>query len=205
MQLQGEKLVKFVMRNPGKSGKQLAELAGYASTTKTGRDRINMMAFQNAMLAANNITFNNVEDSESKRSGRKASHRIQVQQNGNLLIGAAYTRQMGLIPGTEFEIQTGRKHIKLVQVERSLEPEILELLYKKEVDKFSDQELRKLINYSAPPFLDEKFYGLLDLNRADALSPEEKDELNRMMDLYDIGMQKKSQAIDELYKRGITL
>jgi hypothetical protein len=201
MQLQGEKLVKFVQRNPGKTSKQLAELAGYASTTKTGRDRVNMMAFQNAMLAANNITFNVVEDSGNTRSGRKASHRIQVQQNGNLLIGAAYTRQMGLIPGTEFEIQIGRKHIKLVQVERSLKPEILELLYGKEVDKFSDQELQELINYSVPPKLDEKFHELLDLKRADALSPEEKDELHRMMDLYDIGMRKKSQAIAELYRR----
>jgi AbrB-like transcriptional regulator len=160
-----------------------------------------MMAFQNAMLAANNITFNVVEDSGNTRSGRKASHRIQVQQNGNLLIGAAYTRQMGLIPGTEFEIQIGRKHIKLVQVERSLKPEILELLYGKEVDKFSDQELQELINYSVPPKLDEKFHELLDLKRADALSPEEKDELHRMMDLYDIGMRKKSQAIAELYRR----
>jgi hypothetical protein len=204
MQLQGEKLVKFVQRNPGKSSKQLAELAGYASTTKTGRNRVNMTAFQNAMLAANNITFSNVEDSENTRSGRKGSYRIQVQQNGNLLIGNAYTRQMGLIPGTEFEIQIGRRHIKLVQVERSLEPEILELLYNKEVNKLSDQELRKLINYSVPPNLDEKFHALLDLKRADALSPEEKDELNRMIDLYDIGMQKKSQAIAELHRRGIT-
>ncbi|MEL7226403.1 MAG: AbrB family transcriptional regulator, partial [Cyanobacteria bacterium J06576_12] len=51
------------------------------------------------------------------RGGRSASYRITVQSNGNLLIGSAYTKQMGLKPGDEFEISLGRKHIKLKQIE----------------------------------------------------------------------------------------
>jgi hypothetical protein len=39
-----------------------------------------------------------------------------VQSNGNLLIGSAYTKQMGLQPGDEFEITLGRKHIHLKQL-----------------------------------------------------------------------------------------
>lgn len=113
----GKDLLQLIKQNPGKSAKQLAELAGYTTTTKTGQQRVKMLAFQNALLEANNISLKPREEEEDGvRGGRKATYRIQVQQNGNLLIGSAYTRQMGLIPGTEFEIQIGRKHIKLVQV-----------------------------------------------------------------------------------------
>ena len=40
-----------------------------------------------------------------------------MQSNGNLLIGAAYTKQMELAAGDEFLITLGRKHIKLKQVD----------------------------------------------------------------------------------------
>lgn len=114
--LTGKKLLQAIKQNPGKSAKQLAEIAGYTTQTKTGQQRVKMLAFQNALLEANNITLGPpTEQADDIRGGRKAGFRIQVQQNGNLLIGAAYTRQMGLQPGTEFDIQIGRKHIKLVQ------------------------------------------------------------------------------------------
>ena len=53
---------------------------------------------------------------------RSASYRISVQSNGNLLIGSAYTKQMGLEPGDEFVITLGKKHIRLKQID----PEDLE-------------------------------------------------------------------------------
>ncbi len=115
----GKELLQLIKQNSGKSAKQLAEVAGYTTTTKTGQQRVKMLAFQSAVLTANSISFKAAEEEESNgvRGGRKATYKIQVQQNGNLLIGAAYTRQMSLTPGTEFEIQIGRKHIKLVQVD----------------------------------------------------------------------------------------
>ena len=39
-----------------------------------------------------------------------------VQPNGNLLVGKAYTAQVGLQPGDEFEIKLGRKQIKLIPI-----------------------------------------------------------------------------------------
>ncbi len=45
-----------------------------------------------------------------------ASYRIQVQSNGNLLVGSAYTKELGLQTGDEFEVILGRKHIRLMQV-----------------------------------------------------------------------------------------
>jgi hypothetical protein len=39
-----------------------------------------------------------------------------VQFNGNLMVGKAYTAELGLEPGDEFEIMLGRNHILLVHV-----------------------------------------------------------------------------------------
>jgi hypothetical protein len=39
-----------------------------------------------------------------------------VQSNGNLLVGSAYTKQLGLKPGDEFIVTLGRKHIKLIPI-----------------------------------------------------------------------------------------
>ena len=48
------------------------------------------------------------------RPGRQLSYATKVQFNGNLLVGKAYTAQLGLEPGDEFEIKLGRKQIKLI-------------------------------------------------------------------------------------------
>jgi AbrB-like transcriptional regulator len=112
----GDELLKLIKDNAGASGKQLAEQAGYTTTTKTGQVRVKMLAFQNAVLSANKINFKDTpSESKGVRGGRKASFFIQVQNNGNLLIGSAYTKQMGLEPGTYFTIQPGRKQFKLIQ------------------------------------------------------------------------------------------
>ena len=37
--------------------------------------------------------------------GRQAEFRTRVHGNGNLLIGHAYTRRLGLVPGQEFRIE----------------------------------------------------------------------------------------------------
>lgn len=116
MALTGDELLKLIKENAGASGKQLAEQAGYTTTTKTGQVRVKMLAFQNAVLSANKITFKEAPgESTGVRGGRKVSYFIQVQANGNLLIGSAYTKRMGLEPGTYFTIEPGRKHIKLIQ------------------------------------------------------------------------------------------
>jgi hypothetical protein len=47
------------------------------------------------------------------RLGRQLSYATKVQFNGILLVGKAYTSQLGLEPGDEFEIKLGGKQIKL--------------------------------------------------------------------------------------------
>ena len=98
------------------SKEEKAKACGYYTVTKNGLERVNMMKFLNALIDAEGINIDS-QQSENGRGGRKASYRITVQSNGNLLIGSAYTKQMGLKPGDVFEITVGRKHIHLKQVE----------------------------------------------------------------------------------------
>jgi hypothetical protein len=48
------------------------------------------------------------------RPGRSLSFNTKIQFNGNLLVGKAYTAQLGPKPGDEFEIKLGRKQIQLI-------------------------------------------------------------------------------------------
>jgi hypothetical protein len=114
--LEGEELVKKVKDLENLNKEEKAKACGYYTLTKSGVERINMMAFLNALIDAEGIDLSGKQDGGG-RSGRSASYRITVQSNGNLLIGSAYTKQMGLNPGDEFEISLGRKHITLRQLE----------------------------------------------------------------------------------------
>lgn len=57
MALTGEELLKLMKENAGDSAKELAEKAGYTTTTKTGKVRVKRLAFQDAVLSAANITI----------------------------------------------------------------------------------------------------------------------------------------------------
>ena len=92
-----------------------AKKCGYYTVTKNGVERVNMMKFLNALIDAEGIELDSTSNGQG-RGGRSASYRISVQSNGNLLIGSAYTKKMGLKQGDEFEITLGRKHIHLRQI-----------------------------------------------------------------------------------------
>lgn len=112
----GEKLIKQVKELGNLSKEEKARACGYYTMTKNGVERVNMMKFLNALIDAEGIELDS-KISSNGRGGRSASYRISVQSNGNLLIGSAYTKQMGLQPGDEFEITLGRKHIHLKQID----------------------------------------------------------------------------------------
>ena len=108
--------VKELTDEPGITKEDKARACGYYTVTKGGIERVNMMKFLNALIDAEGIELDGKQQGNG-RGGRSASYRISVQSNGNLLIGAAYTKQMDLEPGDEFEITLGRKHIHLKQVD----------------------------------------------------------------------------------------
>ncbi len=113
----GEELLAKVKELGNYSKEEKAKLSGYYTVTKNGIERVNMMQFLNALIDAEGIDLDSSPKAD-RRGGRSASYRITVQGNGNLLIGSAYTKQLGVNPGDEFEITLGRKHIQLKQVER---------------------------------------------------------------------------------------
>ena len=115
--LEGEALIKKVKDLENLTKEEKARACGYYTVTKNGVERVNMMKFLNALIDADGVTLDS-KQAINGRGGRSASYRISVQSNGNLLIGAAYTKQMNLAPGDEFEISLGRKHIHLKQVDR---------------------------------------------------------------------------------------
>jgi hypothetical protein len=123
--LEGEALIKKVKELGNLSKEEKARACGYYTVTKNGVERVNMMKFLNALIDAEGIELDSKTNGNG-RGGRSASYRISVQSNGNLLIGSAYTKQMGLKPGDEFEITLGRKHIHLKQLD-SQDEEILDV------------------------------------------------------------------------------
>lgn len=112
--LTGEALLQKVKELEHLSKEEKAIACGYATTTKNGQDRINLMKFYNAWMDADGLTL---DPKGNGKGGRSASYRVSVQSNGNLLIGSAYTQLMGLKPGDKLEIKLGRKHIHLRQIE----------------------------------------------------------------------------------------
>ncbi len=115
--LLGEELIQKVKELENLSKEEKARACGYYTVTKNGIERVNMMQFLNALIDAEGIELDSRQGANG-RGGRSASYRISVQSNGNLLIGSAYTKQLGVNPGDEFEITLGRKHIRLKQLER---------------------------------------------------------------------------------------
>ena len=112
----GQDLLNKVKELGNLSKEEKARECGYYTVTKNGVERVNMMKFLNALIDAEGIELDSSANGHG-RGGRSASYRISVQSNGNLLIGSAYTKKMGLEKGDEFEITLGRKHIHLRQLD----------------------------------------------------------------------------------------
>ncbi|MGD1951809.1 MAG: AbrB family transcriptional regulator [Leptolyngbyaceae cyanobacterium] len=92
--LTGKTLLKKVKDLEHLSREEKAKACGYYTVTKNDVVRVNMMKFMNALIDAEGIQLDSIQTGNG-RGGRSASYRITVQSNGNLLIGAAYTKQMG--------------------------------------------------------------------------------------------------------------
>lgn len=99
--------------------RETARQCGYSGATKSGRIRVNLTGFYDAVLAAKGIPL----DPESAKDGRgrEATYKVTVHKNLQIVIGSTYTKEMGLSEGDEFEIKLGYKHIHLIQMDRGSE------------------------------------------------------------------------------------
>jgi hypothetical protein len=112
--LTGSDLLAKVKELGDASKSELVRQCGYVSTKKDGSERLNFTAFYEALLEAKGMTLGDAGGKGKGKGGRSLSYVATVQGNGNLLVGKAYTAQLGLEPGDEFEIKLGRKQIQLI-------------------------------------------------------------------------------------------
>ena len=112
--LTGSELLQRVKELGDCSKSELVRRCGYVSIKKDGTERLNFTAFYEALLAAKGVDVGLPSKGGRSGRGRKLSFTTKVQFNGNLLIGKAYTAQLDLKPGDEFEIKLGRKQIILI-------------------------------------------------------------------------------------------
>ena len=119
--LTGTELLTKVKELGDASKTELVRATGYVSTKEDGSERLNFTAFYEALLEARGIHLGPARGDGTP--GRKLSYMTHVLFNGNLLIGKAYTAQLGLEPGDPFQIQLGRRQIKLIPLDASQEAE----------------------------------------------------------------------------------
>jgi hypothetical protein len=109
--LEGQALLDRARSLSDRSEDQIARACGYVGPS----GRLLKKSFYRALVAAKGYALpagaasgagNGAAGRGSK--GRQAEFRTRVHGNGNLLIGQAYTRRLGLEPGQEFRIELNR-------------------------------------------------------------------------------------------------
>ena len=110
--LTGKLLLQKIKEVSNLTKREQAKICGYYSSSK---DSANLTEFYEALIQANGIALD--PENPKDRRGREPNHRVTVHKNGQIVIGSAYTQSMGLVPGDEFEIKLGYKHIQLKQIE----------------------------------------------------------------------------------------
>ena len=113
MMLKHTELLHKVRELADASKADVIRACGYVTTTKDGRERLNFTAFYEALLQAEGVRIG-----RGSQGGRKPGFAAKVQSNGNLLIGKAYTSQLGLAPGDQMAIEIRDGHLVLTVVEQ---------------------------------------------------------------------------------------
>ena len=113
--LTGKALLAKVKDNDALTKRELAKECGYYTVGKEGQTRVALAEFYDALLAAKGIQLDPEKSTDGR--GREPSYTLTVHKNGQIVIGAAYTQEMGLKSGDEFTIKLGYKHIHLKQLD----------------------------------------------------------------------------------------
>ena len=113
--LVGKELLEKSKLLSKKSEDEIAKGCGYIGPS----GRILKKSFYRALVEAKGYKLgNNGSGRAGNRSsrGRQAEFKTKVHGNGNLLIGHAYTKKLGLLPGKEFKIDIKKdsKSISLI-------------------------------------------------------------------------------------------
>lgn len=110
--LTGKALLQKVKEFSHLAKRETAKQCGYVKTSASGGVRTDLSGFYDAVLAAKGVKL---DESSRETRGKVATYKATVHKNGQLLIGSAYTKGMGLKEGDVFTIKLGYKHIHLIQ------------------------------------------------------------------------------------------
>ena len=113
--LVGKELLEKSKLLSKKSEDEIAKGCGYVGPS----GRVLKKSFYRALIEAKGYKLRNIASGRAgNRSsrGRQAEFKTKVHGNGNLLIGHAYTKKLGLVPGQEFKIDIKKdsKNIYLI-------------------------------------------------------------------------------------------
>lgn len=110
--LVGKALLAKVKELSHLAKRETAKQCGYVKITPSGSQRTDLSGFYDAVLTAKGVKL---DESSRDSRGKVATYKATVHKNGQLLIGSAYTKGMGLKEGDTFTIKLGYKHIHLIQ------------------------------------------------------------------------------------------
>ena len=101
--LEGNELLEKAKLLSKESEDEIAKGCGYIGPS----GRVLRKSFYRALIEAKGYKIGNGRQGKTNSRasrGRQAEFKTKVHGNGNLLIGHAYTRKLGLKPGKEFKI-----------------------------------------------------------------------------------------------------
>ena len=100
--LEGKELLEKAKLLSKQSEDEIARGCGYVGPS----GRVLRKSFYRALIEAKGYKIGNRQGRAGNRAsrGRQAEFRTKVHGNGNLLIGHAYTKKLGLEPGQAFKI-----------------------------------------------------------------------------------------------------
>jgi hypothetical protein len=110
--LTGKALLQKVKELAHLAKRETAQQCGYVKISTSGGVRTDLSGFYDAVLSAKGVKL---DESSRETRGKVATYKATVHKNGQLLIGSAYTKGMGLKEGDIFTIKLGYKHIHLIQ------------------------------------------------------------------------------------------
>ena len=105
--LEGKELLEKAKLLSKESENEIARGCGYVGPS----GRVLRKSFYRALIEAKGYKIGNGQGRSGNRAsrGRQAEFKTKVHGNGNLLIGHAYTKKLGLEPGKEFKINVKKE------------------------------------------------------------------------------------------------
>jgi hypothetical protein len=110
--LTGKALLQKIKELSHLAKRETAQQCGYVKMSTSGGVRTDLSGFYDAVLSAKGVKL---DETSRETRGKVATYKATVHKNGQLLIGSAYTKGMGLKEGDVFTIKLGYKHIHLIQ------------------------------------------------------------------------------------------